>query len=123
MRFRRHLLEMLLPLLLLGCSSKGHAPDRPELVSGGWQDPAAFTPGVDFDTYVRDVRQELRMHRLPFVASMADAELDKVVPFKLPPDPGCKSGAPRGIAVLIHGLSDTAFAMRDLAAVARRGDS
>ena len=47
---------------------------------------------------------------------MADAELGKVAPFRDLPDRGCKTDAPRGIAVLIHELSDTAFAMRDLAA-------
>lgn len=106
---------IVLSTLLLGCSSTGDMPPRPELVSSGWRDPAALAPVADFETYVRDVSQELRTHRLPFVASMADAELDKVVPFRLPPDQGCQKGAPRGIAVLIHGLSDTAFAMRDLA--------
>jgi len=90
------------------------------MVSSGWRDPAALAPVADFDTYVRRVGEELRTHRLPFVASMADAELDKVVPFRLPPDPGCRSGAARGIVVLIHGLSDTAFAMRDLATTLSR---
>lgn len=113
---RRPLFATILSMLLLGCSSTGDVPPRPELVSSGWREPAAFAPVADFETYIRDVSQELRTHRLPFVASMADEELDKVVPFKLPPDQGCKKGAPRGIAVLIHGLSDTAFAMRDLAA-------
>jgi predicted alpha/beta-fold hydrolase len=112
---RRPLFATILSTLLLGCSSTGDVPPRPELVSSGWREPAAFAPVADFETYIRDVSQELRTHRLPFVASMADAELGKVVPFKLPPDQGCKKGTPRGIAVLIHGLSDTAFAMRDLA--------
>jgi len=111
----RPLLAIILSTLLLGCSSTGDVPPRPELVSSGWRKPASFAPVADFETYIRDVSQELRTHRLPFVASMADAELDKVVPFRLPPVQGCKKGAPRGIAVLIHGLSDTAFAMRDLA--------
>ncbi len=113
---RRPLFATILSMLLLGCSSTGDVPPRPELVSSGWREPAAFAPVADFETYIRDVSQELRTHRLPFVASMADEELDKVVPFKLPPDQGCMKGAPRGIAVLIHGLSDTAFAVRDLAA-------
>ena len=112
---RRPLFAIILSTLLLGCSSTGDVPPRPELVSSGWRKPASFAPVADFETYIRDVSQELRTHRLPFVASMADAELDKVVPFRLPPVQGCKKGAPRGIAVLIHGLSDTAFAMRDLA--------
>ena len=112
---RRPLFAIILSTLLLGCSSTGDVPPRPELVNSGWRKPASFAPVADFETYIRDVSQELRTHRLPFVASMADAELDKVVPFRLPPVQGCKKGAPRGIAVLIHGLSDTAFAMRDLA--------
>jgi len=112
---RRPLFATILSTLLLGCSSTGDVPPRPELVNSGWRKPASFAPVADFETYIRDVSQELRTHRLPFVASMADAELDKVVPFRLPPVQGCKKGAPRGIAVLIHGLSDTAFAMRDLA--------
>ena len=110
------LLGMVLSLLLLGCSSTGPTPARPELVGSGWRDPAALAPAADFDTYVRRVRQELRDHRLPFVASMADAELAQVAPFRMPPDPVCRTPVPRGIAILIHGLSDTAFAMRDLAA-------
>jgi hypothetical protein len=113
---RRKLLAIVLPMLLLGCSSTSYTPPRPELVISGWRDPAALAPGADFETYVREVSQELRKHRLPFVASMADAELGKVAPFKQLPDRGCKTDAPRGIAILIHGLSDTAFAMRDLAA-------
>ena len=114
--FLRKLLAIVLPVLLLGCSSPGHTPLRPELVISGWRDPAALAPAADFDTYVGKVRAELRTHRLPFVASMADAELGKVAPFRTLPDRGCKTDAPRGIAILIHGLSDTAFAMRDLAA-------
>lgn len=106
--FRRKLLAIVLPVLLLGCSSTGHTPPRPELVISGWRDPAALAPDGDFETYVRDVSQELRKHRLPFVASMADAELGKAAPFRMLPDRGCKTDAPRGIVILIHGLSDTA---------------
>ena len=85
-------------------------------MSSGWRTPDALAPAADFDTYVGKVRAELRTHRLPFVAWMADAELGQVAPFRMPPDPGCRADRPRGIAILIHGLSDTAFAMRDLAA-------
>lgn len=114
-RMRRPFLAMVLSVLLLGCSSTGHTPARPELVSSGWREPAALAPAADFDTYIRAVRQELSSHRLPFVASMADAELEQVAPFRVPPDPGCRTPAPRGVAILVHGLSDSAFAMRDLA--------
>jgi hypothetical protein len=93
--FLRKLLAIVLPVLLLGCSSTGHTPPRPELVISGWRDPAALAPGADFETYVRNVSQELLKHRLPFVASMADAELGKVAPFRTLPDRGCKKDEPR----------------------------
>ena len=101
--------------LLSGCASKESTAPRPELQSSGWRDASAVAPVADFDAYVAGLTQELRTHRLPFAPSMADAELRSVVPFRSPPGPGCPPGAPRGIAVLLHGLSDTAFAMRDLA--------
>ena len=113
---RQCLFAMVLTMLLLGCACTGPTPARPELVGSGWRTPDALAPAADFDTYVGKVRAELRTHRLPFVASMADAELGQVAPFRMPPDPGCRADRPRGIAILIHSLSDTAFAMRDLAA-------
>jgi len=79
--------------LLQGCASKDSAAPRPELLSSGWSDPSTLTPGAHFDAYALGVTQELRIHRLPFDAAKSDAEL----------------------TILIHGLSDTAFAMRDLA--------
>ena len=101
--------------LLSGCASRDNIDPRPELLSSGWLDAPAVAPVADFDTYVAEVKQELRAHRLPFAPSMADAELKSVAPFSIPPGSGCLPGVPRGIAVLVHGLSDTAFAMRDLA--------
>ena len=101
--------------LLQGCASKDSAAPRPELLSSGWSDPSTLTPGAHFDAYALGVTQELRMHRLPFDPAMSDAELTRVAPFRALPNQGCHPGTPRGIAILIHGLSDTAFAMRDLA--------
>lgn len=104
-----------LSALLLGCSSTGPSAPSPDMMSSGWRDAAALAPAADFDAYVSGVRQELRLHRVPFDASMADAELSRVAPFRTPASADCPTPAPRGIAILIHGLSDTAFAMRDLA--------
>lgn len=101
--------------LLQGCASEDSAAPRPELLSSGWRDPSRLTPGVQFDAYALGVAQELRIHRLPFDAAKSDAELTRVAPFRAPPRQECRPGSPRGIAILIHGLSDTAFAMRDLA--------
>ena len=102
-------------MLLQGCVSQGDSAARTELVPSGWSDTRALAPVSDFDAYVLGVRKELRSHRVPFDPSMADAELGLVAPFRVPPDPACRSAQPRGIAILVHGLSDTAFAMRDLA--------
>lgn len=104
-----------LATLLSGCASTDGSASAPELVSRGWENPAALAPVADFDAYVAQVTQELRNHRLPFDPGIADAELSLVAPLRTPPGPRCESGAPRGIAILVHGLSDTAFAMRDLA--------
>jgi esterase/lipase len=101
--------------LLSGCASNESVAPRAELLSSGWRDPSAAAPVADFDDYVAEVTRELGVHRLPFAPSMADAELRSVAPFRMAPGPGCQPEAPRGIAVLVHGLSDTAFAMRDLA--------
>jgi hypothetical protein len=53
--FRRRLLAIVLPVRLLGCSSTGHTPPRPELVISSWRDPAALAPRGDFETYVTQV--------------------------------------------------------------------
>jgi alpha-beta hydrolase superfamily lysophospholipase len=101
--------------LLLGCSSTGPSEPSPDMMGSGWRDSAALSPSTDFDAYVTGVTNELRLHRLPFDASTADAELSRVAPFRTPASADCPMPTPRGIVVLIHGLSDTAFAMRDLA--------
>lgn len=101
--------------LLVGCASTEDGTPAAEVVSSGWQDPAALAPAASFDAYVANVKEELRVHRVPFDPARADAELDLVAPFRTAPGPRCSPATPRGIAILVHGLSDTAFAMRDLA--------
>jgi pimeloyl-ACP methyl ester carboxylesterase len=108
-------LGVALMALLQGCASNESVAQQPELLSSGWSDLSAMAPVADFDAYDVDVTRELRVHRLPFDAAAADAELASVAPFRIPPGPGCTAVAPRGTAVLVHGLSNTAFAMRDLA--------
>ena len=101
--------------LLSGCASRDGAAPSSELVSSGWKNAPALAPVADFDAYVAQVTQELRLHRLPFDPTMADTELGWVAPLRILSSPHCPVGRPRGIAILVHGLSDTAFAMRDLA--------
>ncbi len=101
--------------LLFGCATTRTTAPSSELVSTGWSDPSALAPAADFDAYVAGITDELRNHRVPFDPTKAAIELSLVAPFRIRPSQGCASGAPRGIAILVPGLSDTAFAMRDLA--------
>lgn len=106
---------VLVMMLLWGCTSSREIEPASERVSSGWSAPAALAPVADFDTYIVNVTEELRTHRLPFDPSMTDRELAMVAPLRLLPAPGCKFETPRGIAILIHGLADSAFAMHDFA--------
>jgi len=98
---------MFVSILLGGCASYQDEPVAAERVASGWRNPAALSPRDDFDAYVAQVTEELRHHRLPFDASRAEAELRAVAPFKITPDQRCETDIPRGIAILIHGLSLT----------------
>jgi esterase/lipase len=101
---------------LAGCAGRARTTgDAAEQVGSGWRQPSALAPVGDYDDYVRQVGQELRAHRLAFDPAAGERELALVAPFRQPPDAGCDAQDPRGIAILVHGLSDTAFAMRDLA--------
>ncbi|MCZ8236783.1 MAG: alpha/beta fold hydrolase [Inhella sp.] len=106
--------------LLVGCAPAGPPASPDELRRSGWQTPSALAPEAQFEDYVDRVTQELRAHRLPFDPSNAEAELALVAPFRMAADATCPSSEPRGIVVLVHGLSDTPFAMRDLASVFAR---
>jgi esterase/lipase len=97
-----------------GCSVEQTSAPA-EFVSSGWANPSRLAPGSDFNAYVDGLTEELRAHRLPFNPDHSDAELAAVAPFRLLPGAHCQPGQRRGIAILVHGLSDTAFAMRDLA--------
>lgn len=108
-------LALLLSIAVVGCAAPGPSASSPELVGSGWRQPSALAPVDSFDDYVSKIHRELQVHRLPFDASRQDIELAMVAPFRTPPGPACSSSKPRGVAILIHGLSDTAFAMRDLA--------
>ncbi|MCE2692390.1 MAG: hypothetical protein LW862_21740 [Rubrivivax sp.] len=101
--------------LLIGCAPGGTPASLDELRRSGWQTPSALAPDASFEDYVGRVTQELREHRLPFDPSNAEAELPLVAPFRKAADATCPGTGPRGIVILVHGLSDTPFAMRDLA--------
>ena len=105
---------------LIGCAPAGPPASPDELRRSGWQTPSVLAPDANFEDYVGRVTQELREHRLPFDPSNAETELALVAPFRMAADATCPSTEPRGIVILVHGLSDTPFAMRDLASAFAR---
>jgi len=70
-----------------------------------------------FPAYAAAVEEQLRQHRVPFDAEQAELEIDRAKPIQFEPEPECTGQKARGIAILVHGLSDTAFAMNDVGRV------
>ena len=62
------------------------------------------------------MKAEVERYRVPVNASNAVAEVAMASPVEIAVAEHC-DGEVRGIALLVHGLSDTAFAMRDVANV------
>jgi len=107
---------VLLFCLLQSCASNrgGEAPQA-YLSPAGWQNLEEALSQDDFESYASQVKHDLMRFRVPFEVARASAEVDMASPAEFAPAEECES--PRGIALLVHGLSDTAFAMRDLAQV------
>lgn len=115
-RFTR--LALLLAVgILPGCigSRAVEAPDV-YLSPAGWQDNQKFLENETFAGYAEAVKEEVRRYRIPFDATRAEAEIELVAPIELPLSNHC-SGRASGIAILVHGLSDTAYALRDIGGV------
>lgn len=70
---------------------------------------------VSFADYVIKQRVSILANRSFFGVESKEAEMEKVAPFALNPQGTCQTAQPRRGIVLVHGLSDTAFAMQDLA--------
>ena len=72
----------------------------------------------DFDDYVRQTRERLERHKVYMDPDRAGLELAAAMPFERAPAEACPPAAKerptRGV-LLLHGLSDTPLAMRDLA--------
>jgi len=79
----------------------------------GWQDNATLLENRSFSEYAAAVQREVLRSRVPFVAENAAREAMLASPAEFLPASHCD--AAHGIALLVHGLSDTAFSMRDLA--------
>lgn len=110
----------ILPLIaiLSGCAS-GHGPEAPTdaLTPHGWRQPAAVLTGDTFADYARDVSTLLHRSRLPFDPSRATEEIRMAAPREYRPsiDTHCAGTSSRGIVLLVHGLSDSAWIMHDIA--------
>lgn len=103
----------------LGCASKqeGEVPAK-YLEPAGWFEPNQVLKGNKFADYVKATKQLVAEYRVYLDTAKAvdnATELLAVIPKEYEPAPECSSAEPRGIAILVHGLSDTAFAMQDLA--------
>lgn len=99
--------------VVLGLTSCMSAPVEPyyqrsQLV------PFDFQANAPFSEYVQHIRQQLREQRVFFDPQQKKNELDRVAPFELRPSPNCSTQPTQGI-LLIHGLLDTPYAMKDLA--------
>ena len=100
--------------LVSACSSLPiGAAEEERLVPSGANN--RFIAYDSFAEYVRATREMLAEHRVFRNTEQAALEIDAVAPFELAPAPAqCKSETEEAI-LLVHGLSDSPFLMRDVA--------
>ena len=68
----------------------------------------------DFADYVSQTRNNLQNYKIYLNPKNSIKELEAATPFELRPDASCPANQPAKGILLIHGLSDMPFAMRDL---------
>lgn len=74
-----------------------------------------FQAAPDFQTYIKNTQTKLQQRKVYMNPDNAELERLVATPFEIPPAAQCKkTSALRGI-LLVHGLADMPFAMRDLA--------
>lgn len=110
-------LYLFLCVILSGCIGN-RAVEAPViyLSPAGWQDNNQFLENESFDSYASAITDEVRRFRIPFDPERADGEVSKTSPVELPLAAHCNDQS-QGIAILVHGLSDTAFSLRDIGSV------
>jgi alpha-beta hydrolase superfamily lysophospholipase len=101
-----------------GCSIGNRAVEAPEdqLTPAGWQNNKTLLQNRSFEQYATAVNHELYRHRIPFDNERAEQEIDMASPVELPPGANCNAKS-KGVAILVHGLADTAFSMKDIGRV------
>ena len=107
-------LLLLVSVLLSACGFNKSGVVYPELLENtGWKSIPETLQAPGFAGYVSAIRSEVSEARVPFVPGNEADEVQFASPVEFQPDAECEST--RGVAVLVHGLSDSAFSMRDIA--------
>ena len=104
-------LFVLLCFALSGCLIE---PDLPYYKKSSEAHDFDYQANVSFSEYVKDIRGYLTENRVFFDASNQSVELEQVAPFELAIPDRCAGDTRRGV-LLVHGLSDTSYVMKDLA--------
>ena len=73
-----------------------------------------FKEETSFKKYMEEKTAYVKRHRIYFDAGNTDVELSRITPYELPVPPGCDAKPSRG-ALLIHGISDTTYSLKDIA--------
>ena len=73
-----------------------------------------FKKETSFKKYIEENTAYVKKHRVYFDAGNMELELSRITPYELPVPPGCDAKPSRG-ALLIHGISDTAYSLKDIA--------
>lgn len=114
------LLLLLASVLLSACGFNKSGVVQPELlVNTGWKAIPQTLQAPEFSGYANAVRSEVSAARVPFIEKNATDEVQFASPVEFQPVSTCEST--RGIAILVHGLSDSAFSMRDTAKELSKG--
>ena len=115
--FNYHVASLCLLALSLasGCSIGSREVEAPaaQLTPAGWQKNEALLENESFHRYATAVKSEVRRFRIPFDPDHAEHEISLASPIELPPGANC-NGTTKGVAILVHGLADTAFSLRDV---------
>ena len=101
-------------VFLSGCGfNKSGLVDPALLQPSGWKSSAHILNSRSFEQYRMKVYNEVLASRVPFVKSNRLTEVSLASPAEFLPSEQCLQT--KGIVILVHGLSDSAFSMRDLA--------
>ncbi len=95
-------------------ASCGSAPSLPYYKKSPTRNSFDYHSDAPFSRYVAITKAYLKKNRVFFDSANQEEELEMVAPFEWKPDESCSTENKQGI-LLVHGLSDTAFIMRDLA--------